>query len=121
MKLNQLITAPTHVTANTSNCLDHIITNRQEMYAVAGLIDVGLGDHSLVFTAWKKKKIAHTIKYINCRNHRHFNARNYQFDIDTVDWEIILNIGDVNMAADLFCLVLLDVINKHAPFVNKIT
>ncbi len=86
------------------------------MYVTAGLMDPGLSDHHLVFTTSKKKKIARTINYVNCRNYRQFNERNFQFEIEQVDWDIICAIDDPNMAADLFRLMLLDIVNRHAPY-----
>ena len=56
MRLSQLVSKPTRTTSYNSSCLDHIISSRPEMYVTAGLIDPGVSDHSLVFTARKKKE-----------------------------------------------------------------
>ncbi len=76
-KLSQLIKDPTRVTMSTCTRIDHIITNRDDLYVTSGTLDLGLSDHSLVYTSHKKRKSLHALSYIDCRNYRHFSNVEY--------------------------------------------
>ena len=55
--LSQLITSPTHVTMDSATIIDHILTNREDLYPRSSQIDCGISDHHLILTAQKKRKI----------------------------------------------------------------
>ena len=62
--LSQLINCPTRVTDHSETLIDHIYTNRPELYPVHGTCDPGLSDHYLIFAArrrGKKDKKSHEV------------------------------------------------------------
>ena len=50
LHLNQIISDFTRVTETTKTRIDHICVNRTEMYYVSGTLELGLSDHSLIYT-----------------------------------------------------------------------
>ena len=51
--LKQLIKSPTRVMPNTSNLMDHILTNTNEKSTQCGLVNVELCDHQMIFCTRK--------------------------------------------------------------------
>ena len=114
LKLDLLINTPTRVTLHSKSCLDHIVTNRPDMYNNADTIDLGLSDHSLIFVSRKKKKTERATTNIKCRDYRHFDALSYQNELKNTDWSSVIELEDANVAASLFQQMLLMVCDKHA-------
>ena len=56
LQLQQIIQHPTRLTDRTSTLIDHISVNRTEMYYTSGTLELGISDHSLIYTARKKYK-----------------------------------------------------------------
>ena len=53
-KLTQLINTPTRVTTRSKSIIDHIVTNREVLCIHKVVVDPGLSDHVLMFTARKR-------------------------------------------------------------------
>ena len=85
LRLTNLFNCPTRVTINSRSCIDHIITNRPDLYRNCNVIDPGLSDHQLVFVSRKKARKNKTIREIKCRNFRHFKNLAFQSDIDNIE------------------------------------
>ncbi len=71
-----------------------------------------------MYTNRKKQKPTHTISYIQCRSDRKFNDKDYQTDIDSVDWLKLYVIENVIKAAELFASKILNVVDIHVPFIR---
>ncbi len=116
-QLEQLIKDTTRATEQSSTRIDHICVNRPEMYYQAGVYEAGIEDHSLIYTARKKWKEDDTTEYIWARSYRKYDAQRYQQDIESADWSAVMDeSSDVNKATISFYKILLNIIEKHAPF-----
>ncbi len=102
LRLSNLYSAPTRVTRTSKSCIDHILTNRKDLYRNCNTIDPGLSDHQLVFVSRKKAQNKRTIRQVKCRNFRHFEPMEFQRDVEKIDWSSIYNCSDVNVCAHLF-------------------
>ena len=90
MGLVQGIKEATRSTVNSKTTIDHIITNREELYCTFGVISLGISDHDMVFVSRKKARIPHTFQYIECRTYINFDPIAFQWDIDGHNWDDIL-------------------------------
>ncbi len=113
--MTQLINQPTRVTLNSRTTIDHILTNREDLYYRGGVINPGISDHGLIFTNRKKRKPPKGVKYVSCRSYRTLDTKLLQEEMDSVNWEDIELISDVNNAVDTFQMKLMKIINNHAP------
>ena len=52
-RLKSMINDPTRITKQSHTCIDHILTNRPDLYHNASVLDPGLSDHSMVFASRK--------------------------------------------------------------------
>ena len=50
LNLKQLIRSPTRVTCTSSTVIDHVLTNRPDIYLAANTIDCGVSDHLMIYT-----------------------------------------------------------------------
>ncbi len=116
--LTQLVNDFTSVTNTSATIIDHILTNREELYHEGFTLDLGISDHSLICTHRKKQKLPRDWSYINCRSYRKFNDTDFQSDIDAVNWQPIFNCMNVNEAANLFQTMLMNIVDKHAPVIR---
>ncbi len=107
---------PTRITNTTRSNLDHILTNRKDLYLNCNTVDPGLSDHQMVFVSRKRKKLKRGFHYVDCRSFRHFNPEEFQNDVENADWDILYECTDVNVAANILCSTLVKIIDKHAPF-----
>ena len=114
--LDQLINAPTRITNTSKTTIDHIITNNSEFYCTSGSTDPGLSDHHLVYTARHRNKIKYDVSYFIGRSYREYDEDLFYDDMCNVDWSPIYIHNDVNAATELFTRMLLNVIDRHAPF-----
>ncbi len=55
-RLKSMINTATRITKNSRTCIDHILTNRQDLYHNAAIFDPGLSDHNMIFASRKKKR-----------------------------------------------------------------
>ena len=56
--LTQLIKSPTRITCSSSTLLDHILTNTPDKVKQAGLIDISISAHQLIYCtrkSWREK------------------------------------------------------------------
>ena len=116
MKMSQQITEPTRVTDRSATLIDHMITNREELYNTCGVIEVGISDHALVFAVRKKAKNKGPVKYIWTRSYRQYDRHAYYREVKAIDWSMVLECTTVQEALDLFYRKLLAVIERHAPY-----
>ena len=115
-KLQSMIHEATRVTTTSATLIDHFVTTRPDLYSNAGVIDPGLSDHCLIFSSRKKKKQKRIVKYVKCRSYRQFNESAFKLDVQNLNWSMVTDCPDVDIATHLFTRMLLDVIDKHAPY-----
>lgn len=114
-RLEQLIKESTRVTERSQTLIDHVMVNRNEMYHQNGVIELGVSDHSLIYTSRKKLKVEYDTEYVWTRSYRSYNDEMYERDIANADWSPVLNASNVNVAVNQFYRIILEIIEKHAP------
>ena len=114
--LQQLITAPTRITANSQTTIDQIWSNNSDQFAHRGCLDLGLSDHTLIFTSRKRIKPSKekVTKFIRC--YRHFDEISFAHSIASADWSEVFAENNVECATAIFHFILADIINSHLPF-----
>ena len=113
----QLIDRPTRVTLTTSSIIDHIATTRARNIVKAGVYEVSLSDHYMVYCIRKiNGAVAKGHKMIKTRKMKNFNEEAFLADVSGICWEQKLTGTDdidvlVSNWSNLFSLI----IEKHAP------
>ena len=81
--LTQLIEEPTRITSSSSSLTDHIFTNTPDKVICAGVSNVGLSDHSLIY-AYRKLSMERPTKghsSVNYRSFKNFDLAKFRHDI----------------------------------------
>ena len=60
--MSQLIQQPARVIDRSQTLIDHIITNKTELYNIIGVIEVGISDHALTYAVRKNVEEEGTCK-----------------------------------------------------------
>ena len=113
----QLIDRPTRVTLTTSSIIDHIATTRARNIVKAGVYEVSLSDHYMVYCIRKfNGAVEKGHKMIKTRKMKNFNEEAFQADVSGICWEQMLTGTDdtdilVSNWSNLFSLI----IEKHVP------
>jgi len=118
-RMKQMITKPTRVTINSSTCIDHVWTNRPQMYGNNGVVVTTFSDHRMIFTGRKGVRPKRESKIIEARSFRKFDESAFVDDLSAVDWSDVCEADTPDQGWDLFLGLFLPVCNKHAP-VKKI-
>ena len=50
------------------------------------------------------------------RSYKNFNEQDFLQDLAQTDWNPVIDTGDVELSAELFEKIFLDIIDKHVPF-----
>ena len=97
--MKQLITEPTRINENTSTLLDHILTNVKDKTSQAGVIDVGLSDHQLIFCTRKVVKNKFGIhKSIKTRSMKHYTQATFIEELEKTKFPDYSQFDDVHLA-----------------------
>ena len=104
------------MTQTSETLMDHVLVNRQEMYATQGTLEVGLFDHYLIYTSRKKQKLDRPKINIYTRSYKTYNSTDYYLDTCQIDWSLVLNSQNTDEALDNFLALLMNVMDTHAPF-----
>ena len=117
--LTQIITVPTRITQLSKSCIDHVWTNRPEMYKNNGAITFPQSDHQLVYAARKSPRLAKgTSRNIRARSYRNFSVSAFLDDLDKAPWHTVEACDNPDMAWDIFQNLFISICDKHAPFKN---
>ena len=120
--LSQLITDFTRVTNKTQTLIDHIYTNDAKKVLNPTVIHSSLSDHYAIFCTYhaklpKQPKNGHS--YIQFRSFKCFNETLFLNDIARSPFSQIYDTVDPDKALDLLHMMLIVVIDKHAPMRTK--
>ena len=111
----ETINTTTRKTMISSSLLDVCLTPPSEKLITSRVVPITLSDHYMILVVRKinihsKRK---GYKNVEFRNLRHFNAKNFQIDLRSQEWELLEN---------PFCVdkhYFMTVLNKHAPIRKK--
>lgn len=115
--LTQLITTPTRVSKNSKTLIDHIYSDNIQNISWTTAPKLSLSDHFPIFCSRKtkincKKSAHHSIKY---RSFKSFNENDFLSDLNSVGFDNIMQMSDVNVALNTFIENFISLIDKHVP------
>lgn len=117
--MKQLITDYTRITETSKTILDLIFVSNPDHVISSGVHSLGLSDHSLTYVVRKLKQINLPPKKVRSRCFKNFNELEFINTIQTIDWDIICSIDDVNEALEKWQTLFTEACEKHAPFKEK--
>ena len=112
-----IINIPTHFNSVdvSKTCLDHILSNRPEFYALSGICPITVTDHYLTFVFRKRPKLKNDNIYLSARSYKKFNENVFKHDLEKHDWSECLTADNPDDAWISYRDNLLNIIDKHAP------
>ena len=114
------ITKPTRKTETSATLIDHIFTNIENTFCLAGTLLTDISDHYSNFISIKfksqQKLFPQTYTY---RAITQTSLANLNNSMQEHDWNDIYNASDVNIAYELFEKQLSLLLNTHLPIVSK--
>ena len=114
--LKQLIKTPTRITCNTSTLIDHIITNFADKVSQAGVIDIGISDHQLIYCTRKVNRLKpNKHKEINIRSLKNYTPESFREALGNDLFPNYEEYTDTNTAYNDFVTRLQTTINDIAP------
>ncbi|XP_071959528.1 uncharacterized protein [Antedon mediterranea] len=108
----------TRIGKEKSSCLDHIVTNVQNNVKQSGVINIGLSDHFIIYCTRKiPKSHVHKNEHNSAklRSLKNYNVNNYLEKLNDIDWSVVTNNDDVNIAWLTLKDIIIKVIDSIAP------
>ena len=118
--LSQLISEPTRITPTSSTLIDLCIASSPEKISKAGVVHLGISDHSLVFMTLKicyERTGSH--RTIETRAFKNFNHHHFLDDVAQQPWHKIFSETNPEVMWDVWKNLFMEVVDKHAPLQNK--
>ena len=114
-QLRQHIQTPTRTNIKTSTLIDVIFTRiDDDKITNAGVIDLGISDHSLVYVCRKVSIPKEPPKIVYTRQFKNYQINNFKQDlVDCINSHITTN--DPNLLWNDFKTKFLNIAKKHAP------
>lgn len=85
-ELTCLINQPTHVITTSQTLLDVILTNIPSLVKLAGVAELGLSDHKLVYAFLNKAVKQHEARIVNCWSTKRLNLEEFKRDFRETEW-----------------------------------
>ena len=123
LALTQVITKPTRITNTTNTLIDLILTSVPENVMQHGTTELpGVSDHHIVYITYALKRPKTVVKKIVTRDMSKFSEQAFLDDCDTAPWHLVdvFQENDIQNRVTVLENVTLDLINKHAPYKEKI-
>ena len=117
--IEQLITEPTRVTANSSTFIDLCVTNTVTKIVNSGVLHLGISDHSLIYMTYKTKHERSGKRIIEIRSMKKFRKEQYLWDLEKQNWTDINLSNDPNTMWSRWKSLLMECIDRHAPLRHK--
>ncbi len=99
----------------SETCIDHIFTNVSYLCFKALSVPVGCSDHNLVVTVRETKVLKAGQKIVYVRSMKTLEENVYRNTFQSIRWQHVLEKDNPKDALDLFNILFLQVIEKHAP------
>lgn len=114
--LKQVITDPTRITSNSSTLIDIIAVDSNMKVSESSTMDMyDLTDHRLVYCDISLNIEKLENKCITYRDFSVFNIRDFELDMQQIQWNALNNIRDINERTEIFNELVINVFDKHAP------
>ena len=113
--LKCLIKSPTCFQSANPSCIDHIITNKKELFTRSSVHEVGISDHhSLTCTMLNKKITKKEHKVLLYRDYTYFDSYSFQRKLN-----MALN-NEINYCYDSFKENFMKTLDEYAPVKKKL-
>ena len=116
-----MISTPTRVTDRSSTLIDHLYTNKPERIIEIAVPSLALSDHYPICFTRKihisDKKIVHT--EIQYRDFRNFDENVFLTDLNSVNFDSLINTDTLNEALQLFYDLFFGILNQHSKVKSK--
>ena len=96
-----------------------ILTNRPDNVINANSIITSLSDHNVIKCVRKLHNIKFNPRTIKCRDYKNYDQTTVSAELSVVNWDIVYNTPDPDMAWSNLQQILSETINRHAPLINK--
>ena len=116
--LTQHVSSPTRVTEHSSTTIDLVLSNSKHAKDCE-VVNLGISDHSLVYIRRERTKIDRRGRKVKIRSLKKFNDQAFLEDLGNLDWSIMLNSKHIDEAVEIFNANVLEVLNRHAPFIER--
>ena len=98
---------------DSSTLIDVILTNWPDNVVNANSITSFLSDHNVIKCVRKLNNIKFNPRTIKCRYHKNYDQLSF------VNWGIVYNTPDPDMAWNNLQQIISETINRHAPLIDK--
>ena len=100
-----------------TSCIDHVYSNARHRISTIQVFSCGTSDHDAIsFTRFSKDPVPPS-RTIRKRSYKNFQEADYIRDISNTDFTDVYTSVDVNEAATKLTEKLVEVLNKHAPWI----
>lgn len=113
-ELTCLITEPTRNTDTSQTLLGVLLTNQPDLFKNAGVSDIGLSDHCMVYGFLKETVKKHTAAIINCRSFKNLDMEEFKNDLEEAVW-FEQNVTGIDKLYDNWYTGLMRMVDKHLP------
>ena len=113
-ELTCLVTEPTRITDTSQTLLDVLLTNQPDLFKNAGVSDIGLSDHCMVYGFLKETVKKHTADIITCRSFKNLDMEEFKKDLEEAVW-FKQNVTEVDKLYDNWYTELMRIVDKHLP------
>ena len=113
-ELTGLVTEPTRITDTSQTLLDVLLTNQPDLFKNAGVSDIGLSDHCMVYGFLKETVKKHTADIITCRSFKNLDMEEFKKDLEEAVW-FKQNVTEVDKLYDNWYTELMRIVDKHLP------
>ena len=115
----QIIKTATRIAKDSSTRIDMILTNRPDNVIIVNSIISSLSDHNVIKCVRKLNNIKFNPRTIKCRDYKNYDQTTVSAELSVVNWDIVYNTPDPDMAWNNLQQILSETINRHAPLINK--
>ena len=115
------IILPTSVTEKLTTLIDNIFTNNHKHNYVSGNITTYISDDlpQLLIIEDLKQTTSKEIPTISFRDYKNFSDDAFKAELSELDWSLVTENSEVNLAFETFVRLVNSILNKHVP--TKIT
>ena len=112
-----MISQPTRATPNSKTLIDHIYTSHEANISSVSVSKQTISDHYAIFGNRKQNHVVHKYSHqaITYRSFKHFDENEFINELSQIPWEILDSFSDVSECVQVWNLLFLEVVNKHAP------
>jgi hypothetical protein len=121
-QLTQTISSLTRVTMTSSTLLDVCLTPTPDKLVLSKVVQIAISDHYMILVVRRiniRPKQNNRHKKLEIRNFKYFNAENFLMDLSNQEWELLDNNFCVDRMWEIWKIIFLSVLDKHAPIREK--